>query len=558
MSAVLTALLTSLCVTLCAVPLAIRAATRLGVVDAPDARRKLHGRTVPLGGGLAVFAGWAASLAYLTWFTETGAGPGGVTRFYGLAAGCTLLAVVGIWDDWKELRGRQKLAGQALAVLLVVASGTVVERVSAFGYAVDLGLLAVPFTAFFLLGAINAVNLLDGIDGLASTVGVILGTAFCAMALLSPGGAPVAATSAALVGGLLAFLFFNFPPAKVFLGDAGSMLIGLVLGFVALHAQFKEAATMALAAPAAVWAIPIFDVLMAIVRRKLTGRSIYTTDRGHLHHRLVAEWGLSVPRVLLLVAAFCTATSAGALASVVYRNEWIAVAVTAATLAVMVGTKVFGRAEVGLLARRTGGAALSLVPGTKRKVAARHADRALRDCSDEQRSAHALRGGKHAMSRLMGDHQWEDLWLRLLDECDRYRLTSVYLDVNHPALREDFTAKWVSGAPADPRKSWRTDLPVLCDGQTVGWLRVVAEHSGDRATDRIADLMATLAEFEKELVDLLETVLPERRKSVSAAAVAADPPPAGAPPRRASGGNQPAGGGSRLGLAGLRRSPAGV
>ena len=557
MSAVLTALLTSLCVALVAVPLVIRAATRLGVVDAPDARRKLHGRIVPLGGGLAVFCGWAAALAYLTWFTHTGAGPGGAFRFYGLAAGCALLAAIGIWDDWKELRGRQKLAGQAVAVLVVIASGTVVERVAAFGYTLDLGPLAWPFTAFWLLGAINAVNLLDGIDGLASTVGVILGTAFCALALLSPGGAPVAATAAALVGGLLAFLFYNFPPAKVFLGDAGSMLIGLVLGFVALHAQFKEAATMALAAPAAVWAIPIFDVLMAIVRRKLTGRSIYTTDRGHLHHRLVAEWGLSIPRVLLLVAAFCAATSAGAVASVVLSNEWVAVAVTAFTLAVMVGTKTFGRAECGLLARRTGGAALSLVPGTKRKDGAAHA---LRDCSEELKARHLSRGGKHAMSRLMGEHQWEELWLRLLEQCDRYHLTSVYLDVNHPALREDFTAKWVSDAPADPRQSWRTDLPVLCNGQTVGWLRVVAEHTGDRATDRIADLMATLAEFEKELVDLLETVLPARR---SAAAVVAAAPPAPEEPRFPSRGGRgvktpPLSSSSMATRGALRRSPAGV
>ena len=511
MTAVLTALLTSLCVCLCGVPVVIRLATALGVVDRPDARRKLHGRVVPLGGGLAVFAGWSAALAYLTWFTEVGAGPGGAGRFYGLAAGCALLAAVGLLDDWKDLRGRQKLAGQVLAVLTVVACGTVVERVSAFGYTLELGLLAVPFTAFWLLGTINAVNLLDGIDGLASTVGVVLGTAFCATALLMPGGAPVAATAAALVGGLLAFLFYNFPPAKVFLGDAGSMLIGLVLGFVALHANFKEAATMAFLAPAAVWAIPIFDVLMAIVRRKLTGRSIYTTDRGHLHHRLVAEWGLSVPRVLLLVAAFCAATSGGAVASVVLGSEWVAVAVTAATLAVMVGTKVFGRAECGLLARRTGGAALSLVPGTGRGTAARSDARALRDCPEDLREKHAARGGRHAVARLMGEHQWEELWLRLLEQTDRYHLTSVYLDVNHPALREDFTAKWVSGAPSDARKAWKTELPVVCDGMTVGWLRVAAEHTGDRAADRIADLMATLTEFEKELIDLLETHLPARR-----------------------------------------------
>ena len=120
---------------------------------------------MPLGGGVAVFAGWGTALAGLTLFTDAGAGPGGASRFYGLAVGCGLLALVGLYDDWKELRGRQKLLGQALAVSVLIASGTLVSRLSVFGVPVDLGLLAVPFTAFWLLGAINAVNLLDGIDG---------------------------------------------------------------------------------------------------------------------------------------------------------------------------------------------------------------------------------------------------------------------------------------------------------------------------------------------------------------------------------------------------------
>ena len=121
-------------------------------------------------------------------------------------------------------------------------------------------------------------NLLDGIDGLASTVGVILGTAFCAMSLLNPVGGPTALVAASLVGALLAFLYFNFPPASVFLGDAGSMLIGLVLGFVAVHSNFKEAATMALAAPVAVWAIPIFGRLHG-------DRAAEAVRPQHLHHR---------------------------------------------------------------------------------------------------------------------------------------------------------------------------------------------------------------------------------------------------------------------------------
>ena len=552
MSVVFTALLTSLIVTLVAVPVVAWAAARCGVVDRPDARRKLHGRTVPLGGGVAVFAGWAAALGWLACFTEAGAGPGGAPRFYGLAAGCGLLALVGLYDDWKELRGRQKLFGQVLAVGVLIGTGTLVSRVAVFGEVVELGLLAIPFTAFWLLGAINAVNLLDGIDGLASTVGVILGTAFCAMALMAPGGAPVAAVAAALVGGLLAFLHFNFPPAKIFLGDAGSMLIGLVLGFVAVHSNFKEAATMAVAAPVAVWAIPIFDVLMAIVRRKLSGRSIYTTDRGHLHHRLVGEWGLSVPRVLMLVAGLCALTAGGAVASVAVGNEAIAVGVTAVVLAAVVGFRLFGRQECGLLMTRTRGVALSLVPGSARKTAVA----AAAELPADVREATEKRGGRQKVSRLQGEHEWEELWGRLLAQTDRYHLTSLYLDVNHPALREDFTANWRKDGAADAQRLWRTDLPLLCHGLTVGWLRVAAEHTGDRATDRVADLMGTLAGFEKELIDLLETVLPERKRAAEVVGSSRGPRPAGRPRRR----NEPPAPVPRKGYAGagLRQTPAGV
>ena len=505
MFSILTALLGSLATTLVAVPLVRRAALACDLVDRPDARRKLHGRTVPLGGGLAVFLGWVIPLTALAFYAGVGSPTvsGETLKFGGLAAACALLVALGLYDDWRDLRGRQKLAGQVLAVGLLIVTGTLVRKLSVLGYTVELGLLAGPFTAFFLLGAINAVNLLDGIDGLASTVGVILGTAFCAMSLMSPHGLPTAMVAASLVGALLAFLFFNFPPAKIFLGDAGSMLIGLALGFVAVHSNFKEAATMALAAPVAVWSIPIFDVAMAIVRRKLAGRSIYVTDRGHLHHRLGTELNLSGPRVLLVVSVLCGITAVGAVVSVVFDAEWVAVDCAVLVLVGMIGTRLFGFTESVLLAKRTGGAALSLVPGR----------------------GPVVRGGRQRLSRLRGTHEWEELWGRLLEQTGRFGLASVELDVNHPALREDFSAGWTKtgGKAADRQRLLRADLPLVGAHGPVGWLRVTAEHTGDRAADRLCDLMGTLTGFETELLDLLDHQLPAERSAAAAPAAAECP-----------------------------------
>ena len=146
----------------------------------------------------------------------------------------------------------------------------------------------------------NSVNLLDGIDGLATMLGIILIATFAALAAAA-GRMEVAWIAMVFAGSLCGFIRFNLPPASIFLGDSGSMLIGLVVGTLAIQGTLKGPGTVLLAAPLAVWTIPILDSAAAILRRKLTGRSIYATDRGHLHHRLLERLG-SNSRVLVAVA----------------------------------------------------------------------------------------------------------------------------------------------------------------------------------------------------------------------------------------------------------------
>ncbi len=213
-----------------ATPLVRACTLRLGLIDQPDGLRKLHGRATALGGGVAVLIGLALALS-AAWFVPALSTALSLTTDRNLAPlGLASLAIVllGLVDDRLRLRGSNKLIGQMIIVASLVASGAMIERVRLFDVDFDLGYLAAPLSVFWLIGTINALNLIDGIDGLATSVGATLSTAVGMMALLN-GYANEAVMAFALAGSLLGFLCFNFPPAKIFLGDAGSMLIGLVV-----------------------------------------------------------------------------------------------------------------------------------------------------------------------------------------------------------------------------------------------------------------------------------------------------------------------------------------
>ena len=260
-------------------PIVALIARRFGIVDRPDGHRKLHARIVPLAGGptvlISLFVGLSATLwMHPTLLTSTYAD---IRFMVSLAMSGSLIVLLGIMDDKIGLRGRQKLFGQFIAALIMVPSGIAIRKIQVFGIPIEFGDFSSIVTVFWILGAINALNLIDGVDGLASTIGIVLSLSVAGVTVIIGGRPDGLIISLALAGALTGFLFFNFPPARMFLGDSGSMLIGLVVGCVALKCSFKQYAAMALVMPTAIWAIPIFDVAMAIVRRRLTGRSIYST-----------------------------------------------------------------------------------------------------------------------------------------------------------------------------------------------------------------------------------------------------------------------------------------
>jgi UDP-GlcNAc:undecaprenyl-phosphate GlcNAc-1-phosphate transferase len=330
-------------------PIVRRLAARCGLVDRPDGQRKLHSASIPVAGGMAVFLSMCVVLLVVRFvsnpFSQHLAEQ---TQFLvGLISAGLIICLVGLADDRWGWRARYKLAGQIVAVTVIMSAGLLVRTIRLFTWEIDLGWFAIPFTAFWLLGAINSLNLIDGMDGLLCSVGGIISLAMGVMAMMGEHWV-AACVSFALAGALIGFLCFNFPPASVFLGDSGSMLIGLVIGVLGIHSSLKGPATIALAAPLATLAIPIIDTLAAIIRRKLSGRSVSSSDREHLHHRLL-QLGFSSRVVLCFVSFACFATCTGALASLALHNEFFAVLSTLTVAGTLIATRMFGYDEVRMM-----------------------------------------------------------------------------------------------------------------------------------------------------------------------------------------------------------------
>jgi UDP-GlcNAc:undecaprenyl-phosphate GlcNAc-1-phosphate transferase len=344
-------------------PLARALAFRYRLLDRPDGERKLHKLPTPTAGGIVVLLSSCAGVLALLVTASPMATPilrqgPNLCRFL-LGAG--VISAIGLADDYWHLRGRHKLIGQLVAIGIVLSSGLEVTEIRIWHWIIPLGPFSVPLTVLWLLGAINALNLLDGMDGLLSCVGLILALGMAAMAVVNHEWVP-ACIALALAGALLGFLHYNLPPASIFLGDTGSTLIGLVIGVLAIRCSFKAAETLALAAPLALLTIPILDTTAAIVRRKLTGRSIYSTDRDHLHHCLLRK-GFTNQRVLLWVASLCLLSVLGAVLSLVFYNDLLAILSSAMVIGILIGTRLFGYAEWLLVKKRCAALGLWLLRG---------------------------------------------------------------------------------------------------------------------------------------------------------------------------------------------------
>lgn len=322
--------LVAFAVTFCLTPFVMRLAPKLGLVDLPNPRR-INKVPMPTGGGIAVFVGFvvAALLADIPHILPTI-----------LAAG--VVTFVGLVDDRVGLGAGQKFVGQAAAVLIYVIWGGRIEFVSnPFGGMFYLGYFSIPVTMLWALSLINLMNFIDGLDGLA--VGITLIAALTLLSLAwDLGRLEAAVLSAILVGVSAGFLPFNFNPAKLYLGDAGAMLLGFLLAVVSTEGALKGAATIGLSVPIIIFALPIVDMFCAVIRRVQQGIPFYQADQSHFHHRML-KLGFT-QRQVVFVAYFLSSISACA-ALFTARYSWAAY-----ILVPLIGILfLYGSARVGMI-----------------------------------------------------------------------------------------------------------------------------------------------------------------------------------------------------------------
>lgn len=305
------AFLLAFIVSFMATPYTIKIANKIGAVDIPKDKRRMHTKKMPKFGGPAVIVGFIVSMFYLiiimsiegslNLFTEQEYGK----KLLGILLGIIVIAITGVLDDIKTLKPWQQLLGQLIAAIIVVLFGTQIEHLSIpFLYRIGLNeVFSTIITIVWIVGITNAINLIDGLDGLSSGISLISCISLLIIFLMND--SPIIATVivTAMGGALVGFLPYNFSPAKTFIGDTGSNFLGFMLAVVSILGVAKTYTMAVIVLPVIVLGLPIFDVIFAIIRRMVKGKSItavFQPDKGHLHHKLVEKGFTQKQAVLIL------------------------------------------------------------------------------------------------------------------------------------------------------------------------------------------------------------------------------------------------------------------
>ncbi len=419
----------------------------------PEGAANVHGprlsRRVSGAGGAAVFFAVSVSiLAMIQADFDWGGLPHAKPLLLSLFGGCLVLFCLGLGHDLFELKGRYRLLGELTAITILVGYGHLsIHKLYLFGTQIELGWFGIALTYLWLIAIINAIDLLDGMDGLLGLIGVIVCLSFSIMAVLA--GNPYAAlVSAALGGALIGLLCFNLPPAVVRLGCGGNMFVGLILGALSIQGSMKGPTAITLAVPMTVLILPVLDMAAGFARRKLTGRSIYSVDSGHLHHCLLRS-GMRPMAVLGMVGGLGLIASAGAVATTVLHHDLYAIGAAALVVAVLIASRLFGHHEVKLM---------------RAKLKA-----FVRLVANRKNPGHAYQ----LEVRLQGKFDWQDVWQELTAAARECQFETLCLDVNAPLLREGYHARWDRlslKTTGENCRDWSVQSAIRLQGSAIGRL----------------------------------------------------------------------------------------
>ncbi len=286
-------------------PFVKKLAVKIGATDKPDAR-KVHKKLMPRLGGLAIFISFL--VGFILFFPDSK---------YALPVifGAGIIILTGVLDDLIQLSPKLKLSGQLLAALIVVLGGVRVEFINLpFGGEIQFGLLSIPITIIWIIAITNAINLIDGLDGLAAGVSAIALLTISGMAI-TMGNIFVVFMGLMMLGSTLGFLIYNFYPAKLFMGDTGSLFLGFMIGVLSLLG-FKNVTLFSFIIPVIILGVPISDTIFAIVRRTIQRKPLSAPDKSHLHHCLI-NLGYTHPETVLMIYAMSALFS---LAAVIFSQ----------------------------------------------------------------------------------------------------------------------------------------------------------------------------------------------------------------------------------------------
>lgn len=295
-------------------PLVIKIAHRFGAVDIPKDERRMHSKPMPLWGGIAIFTGFFTCMFIFSNISSI--------KLWGLFIASVVVLITGMVDDVKPLGAKIKLLMQIIAAIILVKAGFEIKYFTDFfgdDGLIFLGSFGLPISVIWIVGVTNTVNLIDGLDGLAAGISAIAAVTLSYIAILNH-QYEAAMITLILAGSSIGFLPYNFNPAKIFMGDAGALFLGLVLAAVSVEGALKGATALTVVVPILALGVPIFDTAFAIIRRLINGRPIMEADKGHLHHRFMSI-GLGQRKTVLSMYLISALMGAGAIA--LLKQNWL-------------------------------------------------------------------------------------------------------------------------------------------------------------------------------------------------------------------------------------------